>query len=86
MGDRLLDLPKSGQSDSKVVVGIREAGLDFHRPAVMGDRLVDLSAGGQGLAEVVVGIRVVGLDFQGLGYWAIASSTCPRAAKATPRL
>ena len=52
----------------------------------MFDRFRHLSAMGQGNAEVVVGPRVVGVDFQGLRYWAIASSVCPRPASTYPRL
>ena len=57
MRDRFVDLSAGDQGISEVVVGLSEAGLDFHGAAIMGDRLVDLSARGQGVSQVVVRLR-----------------------------
>jgi len=60
MGDGLSHSSLLKKGGTEVVVGPREAGLDFQGLSVMGHGLVDLSATEQGPAEVVVGQVVVG--------------------------
>ena len=67
-------------------MGFGVVGLDFQRLLVMGDGHVNLSAASQGVAEVVVGLGVVGIDFQRLLVMGDGQSTCPRPARALPRL
>ena len=52
----------------------------------MGDGLVGLPAAGQSVAQVVVGFGIIGADLQGLPVMAMASSNCPRPARAKPEV